>query len=211
MKLIVGLGNPGAKYDQSRHNVGFIAAAKTAALIAAGPAKSQFSGDVAEGRAGSEKLIVLCPQTYMNASGKSVRKAFDFYKMAPDDLLVICDCLDLPAGKLRMRPHGSAGGQKGLADIIRQLGTDQIARLRIGIDRPPPHWNVPDYVLAKIPKDQHETFETATTRAAYAAIDWATHGTAHAMNQFNAQPSTEPKTKTPPSKSNTESTKTPDQ
>ncbi len=191
MKLIVGLGNPGRKYEQTRHNVGFMAAAKLASLIGASPSTARFDGDVADGstrseKAGSQKVVVLCPTTFMNASGKSVRKAIDFYKMTPDSLLVICDDLNLPAGKLRIRPSGSAGGQKGLVDIIRHLGTDDFARLKIGIDRPPPEWDVSDYVLGKFRKDEQEKIESATTRAAYAAIDWASEGTMFAMNKYNA-------------------------
>ena len=197
MKLIVGLGNPGRKYEQTRHNVGFMAAAKLASLIGASPSKGQFDGDVADGLAGSEKVVVLCPATFMNASGKSVRKAIDFYKMSPDQMLVICDDLNLPTGKLRIRPSGSAGGQKGLVDIIRHLGTDDFARLKIGIDRPPPEWDVSDYVLGKFRKDEQDEIEMATTRAAYAAIDWAGEGTMFAMNKYNADAggATEPKPK----------------
>ena len=102
MKLIVGLGNPGRRYEQTRHNVGFMVASKVAAMIHADTVRSRFEAEVAEGLAG-EKLVVLCPQTYMNASGKSVRKACDFYKLSPDDVLVICDDLDLPPGRLRFR------------------------------------------------------------------------------------------------------------
>ncbi len=189
MKLIVGLGNPGRKYEQTRHNVGFMAAVKVAALVSASPSKTQFEGEVAEGRLGNDRLIVLCPHTFMNVSGKSVRKAYDFYKMSPENLLVICDDLNLASGRLRIRPSGSAGGQKGLSDIIRQLGTDAVARLRIGIGRPPPQWDAADYVLGKFSKDEQQQIESATTRAAHAAIDWATEGTMFAMNKYNADPS----------------------
>lgn len=193
MKLIVGLGNPGRKYEQTRHNVGFMAAAKLASLISAAPSRTRFEGEVAEGTAGQEKVIVLCPQTFMNASGKSVRKACDFYKMTADDLLVICDDLNLPTGRLRCRPSGSAGGQKGLADIIRHFGgNDTFARLRIGIDRPPPQWDVSDYVLGKFTKEEQEQIELATTRAAKAAIDWANLGTSVVMNRYNADPNATP-------------------
>jgi PTH1 family peptidyl-tRNA hydrolase len=189
MKLIVGLGNPGRKYDQTRHNVGFVAASKLASLIGAGPSKVRFEGEFAEGASGGEKLAILWPHTYMNASGKSVRRACDFYKLVPDDLLVICDDLNLATGRLRMRASGSAGGQKGLADIIRHLQTDTFARLRIGIDRPPQGWEATDYVLGKFNKDEKDKIEASTTDAAHAAIDWATKGVGFVMNHYNADPS----------------------
>ncbi len=193
MKLIVGLGNPGRKYEQTRHNVGFMAAAKLAALISASTSRIKFEGEFAEGTTGGEKILLLCPQTFMNASGQSVRKAIDFYKISTDDLLVICDDCNLASGRLRIRRSGSAGGQNGLKDIIRHLDTDSFARLRIGIGSPPPDWNVSDYVLGKIEKQEQPTMETATTDAAYAAILWATEGVAAAMNKYNADPNAKPR------------------
>ena len=134
----------------------------------------------------------------MNASGQSVRKAVDFYKLEHTDILVICDDLNLASGRLRIRPSGSAGGQNGLKDIIRHLGDEAFPRLRIGIDRPPSGWTVTDYVLGKFSKPEQETIESATTRAAYAAICWAKSGVTEAMNQYNADPNAakkEPKKK----------------
>ncbi len=186
MKLIVGLGNPGRKYDQTRHNIGFMVAAKTAALISASPSRNRFDGDFAEGNSDGQKLLVLCPQTFMNASGQSVRKAFDFFKLETDDVLIICDDLNLDTGRLRLRPNGSAGGQNGLKDIIRHLDSESFPRLRVGIGRPPDGWTVTDYVLGKFAKSEHDLIDAATTRAAYAAIDWATKGIGPAMNQYNA-------------------------
>jgi len=192
MKLIVGLGNPGRKYEQTRHNVGFVAASKLAALVSAGPSKVRFEGEFAEAVMG-EKLGILWPQTYMNLSGKSVRKACDFYKISPQDVLVVCDDLNLPTGRIRIRASGSAGGQKGLADIIRHLQSDEFARLRIGIDRPPPGWDSADYVLGKLSKDERDKIEASTTAAAKAAIDWASQGVGFAMNRYNADPAAKPK------------------
>ena len=209
MKLVVGLGNPGRKYEQTRHNVGFMAAAKLAALLGAGAPKVRFEGEMVEGNVAGEKFVVLCPHTFMNASGRSVRKAADFYKLTPQDLLVLCDDLDLPAGRLRMRRSGSAGGQKGLADIIRHLDTDAFARLRIGIDRPPARWNVADYVLGKISGEEQEQLETATSRAAQAAIDWAQEGTSYVMNHYNAAPAKQsPRAKPAPEASSQPTPKT---
>ncbi len=201
MKLIVGLGNPGRKYDQTRHNVGFMVASKLAALIGAGPSKVRFEGEFAEGGSG-QKLAILWPQTYMNASGQSVRKACDFYKLSPNDVLVICDDLNLATGRIRLRARGSAGGQKGLTDIIRHLGTDEFPRLRIGIGQAPQGWEVTDYVLGKFTSEEKDKIEASTTKAAYAAIDWANQGIGFAMNRYNASPDpkkTTTKTKQPDS------------
>lgn len=192
MKLIVGLGNPGRKYEQTRHNVGFVVAAKVSQMIGAGAVKAKFSGEIAEGQGvvggGLEKIVVLCPLTYMNASGKSVRKACDFYKISPVDLLVICDDLNLACGRIRLRQHGSAGGQKGLADIIRQLGTEAFPRLRIGIDRPPPNWDVSDYVLGKFSEEESVKIEPAIEKSAQATMDWVAQGIDFSMNRYNVSP-----------------------
>lgn len=187
MKLIVGLGNPGRRYAETRHNIGFMVAAKLAGLVDGSAPRSRFDGDLSEGIVGSEKVGVLCPSTFMNASGKSVRKAVDFYKLAPADVLVVCDDMNLPIGRLRIRAKGSAGGQKGLADIIRHLQSDEIPRLRIGIDPPPPGWAVPDYVLSTFKRSEQPEVDAATERAAHAAVDWVRHDMAFCMNQYNAK------------------------
>ena len=193
MKLIVGLGNPGRKYEQTRHNVGFMTAAKLAGRLSAQSPKERFEGELAEATlrtegGETEKLAILCPTTFMNASGQSVRKAFDFYKLSLDDILVVCDDLNLPTARLRIRPSGTAGGQKGLADIIRHLDSESFARLRIGIDRPPEGWEVTDYVLGKFSSDEKTKIDDATTWAAQAAIDWVTRGTAFVANLYNPDP-----------------------
>lgn len=187
MKLIVGLGNPGRKYDQTRHNIGFVVVDKVAALTSAGPSKTRFEGLFAEASLGGEKMGLLWPQTYMNASGQSVRKAMDFFKLVADDVLVVCDDLNLPSGKIRLRPSGSAGGQKGLADTIRHLQTESFPRLKIGIGRPPEGWEVVDYVLGKFSGKENEAIEPAATAAAHAAMSWVTDGVTMAMNRFNAE------------------------
>ncbi|MGV3486902.1 MAG: aminoacyl-tRNA hydrolase [Planctomycetaceae bacterium] len=194
MKLIVGLGNPGRKYAETRHNVGFVVAAKLMPRIGAAAAREKFNGELAEGMVDGEKVAILCPMTFMNASGGSVRKAVDFYKIDPagDDLLVICDDLNLPCGRLRIRRGGSAGGQKGLADVIRLLATDQIARLRIGIDRPPEPMDVVDYVLGKFDPGDRERIETACETAADASLYWIRAGTTESMNRYNADPKNKP-------------------
>ena len=186
MKLVVGLGNPGRKYEQTRHNVGFVAVEKVAALAGATPSKTRFQGELAEASVGG-KLLMLWPQTYMNASGRSVREACDFYKIPAENVVVVCDDMNLASGRLRFRGSGSAGGQNGLADVIRLLGTDQVARLRIGIGRPPAEWNPADYVLGKFSKGEQAEMEFATEQAAKAVMDWSLHGPDYVMNHYNGQ------------------------
>lgn len=188
MKLIVGLGNPGREYEQTRHNVGFMVASELVRRHMGTPPTKKFQGEISEIRIGSDKGLVLCPHTYMNASGSSVRKAIDFYKLEFEDLILICDDLNLSSGRLRIRPGGSAGGQKGLADTIRHLGTDQYPRLRIGIDRPPAKWQVTDYVLGKFTEDEQPIVEAAVRRSCDAIECWAQEGMTEAMTKFNAPP-----------------------
>ena len=121
----------------------------------------------------------------MNVSGTSVRAAADFYRIEPADVLVVCDDMDLPVGKLRLRAQGSAGGQKGLADIIRHLGTDAVPRLRIGVGRPPDNWDPSDYVLSKFTKEENEEIQIQVQTAADAAADWVQHGIPFCMNKYN--------------------------
>lgn len=210
MKLIVGLGNPGRKYEQTRHNVGFMVASKLAALVAASPSKLRFEGEFAEGGSG-QKLAILWPQTFMNASGQSVRKACDFYKLSAEDVLVICDDLNLESGRIRLRASGSAGGQKGLVDIIRHLGTEAFPRLRVGIGQAPQGWEVTDYVLGKFAGEEKDKIEAAMTKAAYAAIDWADQGIAFAMNRHNASPQPKQKKRIKPTSENADSEHPPHQ
>jgi PTH1 family peptidyl-tRNA hydrolase len=185
MKLVVGLGNPGRKYAGTRHNVGFEVLADLARRFASGPPKTSFQGEVADVSLDGNRVVLLWPQTFMNRSGSSVVKARDFYKLTNQDVLVICDDFNLPAARLRFRAKGSAGGQKGLEDVIRCLGSDEFARLRIGIGAPPEGWETVDYVLGKFSKQELPDIEQAIGRAADAVVVWAREGIDHCMNQFN--------------------------
>ena len=188
MKLIVGLGNRGQKYDGTRHNVGFEAIASLARRYDVGRPKSKFNAEVVETIIGEYKAVLMCPLTFMNLSGQSVRAAFDFYKLSLDDLLVICDDMNLKLARLRMRPKGSAGGQNGLRDIIGRLGSQEFCRLRIGIDRPPQGWDTSDYVLGKFKPENRQAMESSCQRAAEAAEYWVKHGIQKSMSQFNPDP-----------------------
>ncbi len=186
MKLIVGLGNPGRKYSGTRHNVGFDVADRLVAQAGGGRWKERFSGQVAEVRIADTACLVLKPLTFMNLSGRSAQAACRFYKLDPAELLVVCDDFHLPLGKLRMRARGSAGGQKGLADILRALQTQEIARLRIGVGELPDRWDAADFVLSRFGKDEQPTIELALDRAATAAVDWVRSGIEYCMNHYNA-------------------------
>ncbi|MEI8372818.1 MAG: aminoacyl-tRNA hydrolase [Planctomycetota bacterium] len=185
MKLVVGLGNPGRRYEGTRHNVGFIVVGELAKKYSAGGLKNRFQGETAEIVVDGEKILLLTPTTYMNLSGASVLAARDFYKIPQENLLVVCDDLNLPLAKLRMRATGSAGGQKGLEDIIRRLGTDVFARLRIGIGAPPDGRSWPDFVLSKFTKEEIPAMEQAVARTIEAIEGWAREGVQSCMNRYN--------------------------
>ena len=186
MKVVVGLGNPGPKYAGTRHNVGFGVVEYLAAAPACGPFRSKFLAIVAELTDGGEQVLLVKPETFMNLSGRAVRQVVDFYKLPPADVLVVCDDFNLPLGKLRLRAMGSAGGQNGLADILRRLGTEDIPRLRIGIGAPPPGRDAAGYVLGKFTKDDQPVISESLQRAAEAAAAWVESGIQEAMNKFNA-------------------------
>lgn len=186
MKLIVGLGNPGRKYAGTRHNIGFDVLAEIAKRLAADKPKARFDGELTEVVIDSQRVLLVWPLTYMNNSGACVQPARDFYKVASEDILVVCDDVSLPTGKLRVRAKGSSGGQKGLKDILRRLGTEDVPRLRIGIGSLPPGWEMPDYVLSKFAPDEQPLVAEATGKAADAATDWVRQGIAATMNKYNA-------------------------
>ncbi len=186
MKLVVGLGNPGRRYHRTRHNVGYAVLAELARRHApAAVPRARFHGEVVEAELVGAKTLLLSPTTFMNLSGESVREAVAFYKLPDEDLLVICDDLNLAVGKLRFRGKGSSGGQKGLEDIIGKLGTDRFARLRIGIGAPPEHWDWVDYVLSKFAPEELPRIQEAVELAADAAAAWAAEGVDFCMNQYN--------------------------
>lgn len=186
-KLIVGLGNPGRKYVGTKHNVGFDVVGRVAKNYQAGVVKNKFKGELVDVRVHDHQVILLCPNTYMNASGSSVKPAAAFYKISCQDVLVICDDFALDLGRLRFRPKGSSGGQKGLGDIIRCLGTDEIPRLRVGIGKPPESWDVADFVLSKFSSKEQTEMEVTVRIAADAVDDWIENGTEYCMNKYNGK------------------------
>lgn len=185
MKLVVGLGNPGRQYQQTRHNVGFAVLGELARRFGQSGPRGKFRGEVVEASIEGQRALLLGPLTYMNRSGASVQEAKQFYKIPEEEILVVCDDLNLPLAKIRLRGNGSGGGQKGLEDIIRRLGTEDFPRLRIGIGSPPEGWNWVDFVLSKFSKEEADEIEQAVKRAADAVTVWAREGIAATMNQYN--------------------------
>lgn len=186
-KLIVGLGNPGAKYANTRHNVGWMALEAFASKHGVAIGKSGFQGVYGEMRWGpmAEKVILLKPMTFMNLSGRSVAPAVHFYKLDPADILVIYDDMDLDVGRLRLRTQGSAGGHNGMKSLIQELGTTEFPRLKIGIGRPEPGWQVVDWVLTHFGADDSATIAGAIPRSVEAIESFLTDGILKAMNLYN--------------------------
>jgi PTH1 family peptidyl-tRNA hydrolase len=185
MKLIVGLGNPGRKYVGTRHNIGWEVLAGLVRQCGGGAPRERFQGEVVDVDMGGQKALLLCPLTYMNLSGASVQPARDFHKIDNVDLIVVCDDFNLPLAKLRFRPRGSAGGQKGLQNIIQRLGTDEFPRLRMGIGSPPPNWEAVNFVLSKFTGEERVAMDSAVATAVQALRDWVEHGVEFCMNQYN--------------------------
>ena len=184
-KFVVGLGNPGRQYQRTRHNVGWMVLAALAKRWNPSQPRRAFQGELCEAQVGGAKVILLAPQTYMNLSGQSVQAMMGFYKASVADLLVVLDDMALATGRLRFRPDGSAGGQKGLADILQRLGTQQVPRLRIGIGSPPPPMTGSDYVLGTFATVEMERIAPAIEQAAWAVEDWVLRGLTYVMEKYN--------------------------
>jgi len=185
MKLIVGLGNPGKLYENTRHNVGFQIIREFARRHGAGPPQTKFESETVRLTLGDQQVMLLCPLTYMNLSGRSIRLAANFYKLPLGELLVICDDFNLPVGKLRFRTRGSSGGQHGLQNTIEQLGSEEFCRLRIGVGPLPERCSAADFVLGKFTAAQRETVAEVVDRACKAIDCWCTDGIDQSMNNFN--------------------------
>ena len=189
LKMIVGLGNPGPQYSKNRHNIGFQCVERFAARHGLALDKMQMRAMTGAGFvtvAGARiKVLLARPLTYMNASGEAVAPLARYYQVEPADLFVIHDDLDLAAGKLRLRADGSSGGQNGIRSIIQQLGTQEFARCKVGIGRPPGRMDPADYVLQNFSDEEETLFGPLRLRVGEAIEVWLTQGIAVAMNQFN--------------------------
>lgn len=185
MKLIVGLGNPGKKYDKTRHNVGFEVLDLLSERCSGEVPRAKFESRVAECRIGSEKSLLIWPETYMNRSGFAVQQAVAFYKAPLENVLIICDDFNLPLGRMRYRAGGSSGGQNGLKDIIRAVGSEETPRLRIGVGPVPERWNAADFVLGRFTAAEADEANATVSRAADSVAVWAESGISDAMNRYN--------------------------
>ena len=183
--LIAGLGNPGVQYEKTRHNAGFRVVDALAKQYGANFQSWQNLGVYAKVFVGGKEVLIAKPQTYMNLSGQLVSGLARFYKIPPEKILICFDDMSLNVGDIRLRASGSAGGQKGMKHIIEQLGTDKIARLRVGIGPKPPHFDAADFVLGKFTVDEISALETAIENAVKAIEVYLQDGLEKAMNQFN--------------------------
>ena len=184
--LLVFLGNPGPKYECTRHNAGFMAADALAKKLGVSINRARFKALTASAEINGEKVLLMKPQTYMNLSGEAVGEAARFYKIHPEHVIVVSDEVSLPLGKLRVRMKGSAGGHNGLKSIIASLGSDSFPRVRIGVGAPPhPDYDMADWVLSVFRNQDLEDMLSAADKAAEAVITYVTDGPERAMNRFN--------------------------
>jgi len=183
MKLVVGLGNPGKKYSETRHNLGFKVVNELAHRHGIEKEENRFDAIVGHCRINAEKILLVKPLTFMNLSGKAVQPIMRFYKIALQDLIVIYDDMDLPCAALRIRANGGSGGHKGVLSIIEMLGSQEFPRIRIGIGRPPR--GVVEWVLSTPLPEERLELETAVHSAADAVECWVKEGLVKAMNRFN--------------------------
>ena len=184
--LLVFLGNPGPKYECTRHNAGFMAADALAKKLGVSINRARFKALTAPAEINGEKVLLMKPQTYMNLSGEAVGEAARFYKILPERVIVVSDEVSLPLGKLRVRMKGSAGGHNGLKSIIASLGSDNFPRVRIGVGAPPhPDYDMADWVLSVFRNQDLEDMLSAADKAADAVITYVTDGPERAMNRFN--------------------------
>jgi len=187
MFLIVGLGNPELKYAKTFHNMGFIAAADAAEKLGARFKKTECEASVAEAYVGGDKIIIARPVIYMNNSGRAVKQLMNKYKVPPENLVVIYDDYDLPKGKVRVRASGSAGTHNGMRSVIGETGLTSFPRIRIGIRDEAVNIPIIDYVLSEVKKDDYELFSSACSKAAEAAVAFATgEDIERVMSKYNA-------------------------
>jgi len=185
LKLVVGLGNPGPDYARTRHNVGYLVADAFARQIGAEFTLRKFQSELAEGRAGAERVWVMKPQTWMNRSGEAVGPALHFWKVELPDLVVVHDDLELEPYRIQLKVGGGHGGHNGLKSVNGSVGGVEYARVRVGVGRPPPMMDPADYVLGRFPKGDQDALDECVERAVEAVRLAVELGAAKAMNQVN--------------------------
>jgi len=183
--LIVGLGNPGRKYAGTRHNIGWDAVTALSDAFNIPLKTKEWKGISGRGTIAGQKVILVQPQTFMNASGECVRAYMDFYKIPAERVLIICDDISLEPGNLRLRVKGSAGGHNGLKSIIAQIGTSVFPRLRLGVGEKPFGWDLADHVLARFPKELEPVIRDVMARVVEEIPVYVTEGPEAAMSKFN--------------------------
>lgn len=185
MILIAGLGNPGKEYENTRHNAGFLVLDTLAQKLGADLSERKHRALCGKAVIGGQKVILLKPQTYMNSSGESIRAAADYYKVPPEDILVVYDDISLAPGQLRIRAKGSAGGHNGIKSIIAHIGTQEFPRVKVGIGEKPPRMDLADYVLGHFSSGEKKIMEEAAKEAADAICEIVNVGIEQAMNDHN--------------------------
>ena len=187
MYIIAGLGNPTKEYENTRHNVGFAVIDRLADKYNIDVSERKHRGFCGKGMIEGQKVLLVKPQTFMNLSGESIRSVMDYYKITPEELIVIYDDISLNPGQLRIRKKGSAGGHNGMKNIIAHLGTSEFPRIKVGVGEKPPQMDLKDYVLSRFSKGEKELMEQAFQEAALAAVMMITEGADRAMNHFNTK------------------------
>jgi PTH1 family peptidyl-tRNA hydrolase len=187
MYLIAGLGNPTKEYDKTRHNAGFSVIDVLADRYRIDVSEKKHKALCGRGVIEGQKVLLLKPQTFMNLSGESIRAAADYYKIAPEEMVVIYDDISLEPGQLRIRLKGSAGGHNGIKNIIANLGTQDFPRIKVGVGAKPPRMDLADYVLSRFGAGEQKLMDEAFGEAAEAAVMMMTDGAERAMNHFNAK------------------------
>lgn len=186
MKLIVGLGNPGKQYETTKHNIGFLVLDALAANLGLSFNKTKFKSIYAEGNIGTEKVILVKPQTFMNLSGESVRPWMDYFDLTEEDVVIIYDDMDLPVGKIRLRIQGGHGGHNGVKSLIQHMGTKNFNRIRVGVGRPFPSQDVVSHVLSPFSKDTVDDMKSSIHQSVDAIKYWVNDKTfLETMNEFN--------------------------
>lgn len=183
--IIIGLGNPGRQYENTHHNVGFDTVDILSGKFGIKIAKLKHKALIGDGLIQGKRVLLVKPQTYMNLSGESVREVVEWYNIPLKNIIIIYDDVDLPLGRIRIRPKGSSGTHNGMKSIIYQLQSDEFPRIRIGIGKPPENWDMADYVLSRFDAEERKIIGQSISKAAEAAVEIINSGIEKAMNMYN--------------------------